>query len=118
MTATAEFVVPKSIPMTEPLTFSWPPSAYPRANMAGALNAGVHRAAEAARGKNFDEVRHLCLLKHDAMPLTVRDNLEDNIVMCERDAARGDAGDRGMDVEMMGGRVGGIYDVVIEAWTI
>jgi hypothetical protein len=50
-------VVPKSIPMTEPLTFSSPPSAYPRANMAGALNAGVRRAAEAARGKNYDEVR-------------------------------------------------------------
>jgi len=62
MTATAELVVPKSIPMTEPLTFSSPPSAYPRANMAGALNAGVRRAAEAARGKK------------------VRDNLEDNIV--------------------------------------
>ena len=57
MTATAELVVPKSIPMTEPLTFSSPPSAYPRANMAGALNAGVRRAAEAARGKNYDEVR-------------------------------------------------------------
>ena len=27
MTATAELVVPKSIPMTEPLTFSSPPSA-------------------------------------------------------------------------------------------
>jgi hypothetical protein len=57
MTATAELVVPRSIPMTEPLTFSPLPSAYPRANMAGALNAGVHLAAAAARGKNCDEVR-------------------------------------------------------------
>jgi len=63
MTATAELVVPKSIPMTEPLTFSSPPSAYPRVNMAGALKAGVRRAAEAARGKNYDEVREcqVCL---------------------------------------------------------
>lgn len=55
MTATAELVVPRSIPMTEPLTFSSPPSAYPRAN-AGALKAGVNRAAEAARGKNWNAV--------------------------------------------------------------
>ena len=57
MTATAELVVPKSIPMTEPFTFSSPPSAYPRAK-AGALKAGVRCAADATRGKNYDEVRH------------------------------------------------------------
>jgi len=41
--------------------------------MAGALNAGVHRAAEAARGKK------------------VRDNLEDNIIMYvgKRETLRG-----------------------------
>jgi len=85
MTATAELVVPKSIPMTEPLTFSSPPSAYPRVNMAGALKAGVRRAAEAARGKK------------------VRDNLEDSIVDV-RDAAGGDASDRRLGAEMDGGR--------------
>jgi hypothetical protein len=55
MTATAELVVPKSIPITEPLTFSSPPSAYPRTNFEpmGALNAGVRHAAEVARGKNW-----------------------------------------------------------------
>ncbi len=56
MIATAELVVPKSIPMTEPLTFSSLASAYPRENMAGALKAGVRRAAEAARGTNYDDV--------------------------------------------------------------
>ena len=80
MTATAELVVPKSIPMTEPLTFSSPPSAYPRANMAGALNAGVRRAAEAARGKNYDEVRECWNHVGKMQLLTVRDNLEDSIV--------------------------------------
>jgi len=60
--------------------------------MAGALNAGVHRAAEAARGKNFDEVRIMCLFKHEyAILLTVRDNLEDNIIMYvgKRETLRG-----------------------------
>lgn len=53
MTATAELVVPRSIPMTEPLTFSSPPSAYPRTNLEaiGALKAGARHAAEDARGK-------------------------------------------------------------------
>lgn len=49
MTATAELVVPKSIPMTEPWTFS---SAYPRTNLEAiaGLKAGARWAAEAARG--------------------------------------------------------------------
>ena len=55
MTATAEFVVPRSMPMTEPLTFS-PSSAYPRTNdePKGDLMAGAcaRRTAEVARGKN------------------------------------------------------------------
>jgi hypothetical protein len=40
--------------MTEPLTFSSPPSAYPlvKDEPKGFLMAGVHRAADAARGKN------------------------------------------------------------------
>ena len=42
MTATAELVVPRSIPMTAPLTFSFEPSAYPRLNveLKGDLMAG------------------------------------------------------------------------------
>jgi len=64
MTATAELVVPKSIPMTEPLTFS-PSSAYPLTNdeAKGDRMAGARRTAEVARGKK------------------VRDILEDNMIV-------------------------------------
>lgn len=52
MTATAELVVPRSIPMTAPLTFSSEPSAYPRVRN-GVLKAvgWTRRTPEAARGK-------------------------------------------------------------------
>jgi hypothetical protein len=81
MTATAELVVPRSIPMTEPLTFS---SAYPRAK-AGARKAGVQRAAEAARGRSCDAVSVLSGCMGDKDLLTVLDNLEDSIVnVCRR----------------------------------
>jgi hypothetical protein len=51
MTATAEFVVPKSIPMTWPLTFS---SEYFRTNDAlrGDLNVEARKAVD-ARGKSY-----------------------------------------------------------------
>jgi hypothetical protein len=54
ITATAELVVPKSIPITAPFTFSSALSAYPLANdeAKGDLMAGARRTAEAARGKN------------------------------------------------------------------
>lgn len=55
MTATAELVVPKSIPMTEPLTFSPDSSAYPRAandEANGDRMAGARRTAGVARVKN------------------------------------------------------------------
>lgn len=57
MMATAELVVPKSIPMTAPFTFSSEPSAYPRARN-GDLNADgwTRRRAGVARGKTFNEV--------------------------------------------------------------
>ena len=65
MTATAELVVPRSIPMTEPLTFSLESSAYLRTKdeVSGDLKAAVGaRKLEAARGRK------------------VRDNLEGNII--------------------------------------
>ena len=54
ITATAELVVPRSIPMTEPLTFSLDSSAYPRTNdePKGVRRAGARRTAWVARGKN------------------------------------------------------------------
>lgn len=54
ITATAEFVVPKSIPMTEPWTFSPFSVAYPLIHDAprGDLIAGVRRTAGVARDKN------------------------------------------------------------------
>lgn len=53
MTATAELVVPKSIPMTEPLTFSPESSAYRlrKVEPKGDWMAGVRRTAEVAREK-------------------------------------------------------------------
>jgi hypothetical protein len=65
ITATAEFVVPRSIPMTEPLTFSLESSAYLRTKdeARGDLKAAAGaRKLEAARGRK------------------VRDNLEGNIL--------------------------------------
>jgi hypothetical protein len=65
MTATAELVVPKSMPMTEPLTFSLDSSAYPLTNdePKGERMAGARRTADVARGRK------------------VRDILEESIVM-------------------------------------
>ena len=75
MTATAELVVPRSIPMTEPLTFSLESSAYLRTKdeVRGDLKAAVGaRKLEAARGRK------------------VRDNLEGNIfVVVGRELLRG-----------------------------
>jgi hypothetical protein len=84
MTATAELVVPRSIPITEPLTFSSPPSAYPRTNLEamGALKAGARHAA-VARGRIWQRRQYLCGGRRDAAKLTVRDNLEDSIVCVE-----------------------------------
>lgn len=58
ITATAELVVPKSIPITEPLTFSPESSAYLRTNdeRRGDVRAGTRWKAEVARGKNYDAV--------------------------------------------------------------
>jgi len=55
MTATAELVVPRSIPITAPLTFSFEPSAYPRrkVELKGDLMTGcADRTAEVARGRS------------------------------------------------------------------
>jgi hypothetical protein len=83
MTATAELVVPRSIPITEPLTFSSPPSAYPRTNLEpmGALMAGARHAAEVARGKNCHDVSILVVGERKRRQPTARDNLED-IILC------------------------------------
>ena len=80
ITATAELVVPKSIPITEPLTFSLESSAYLRTNdeRRGDVKAGTRWKAEAARGKNYDAVSvgpkscNMCIL-------TDRDILEDSM---------------------------------------
>jgi hypothetical protein len=56
MTATAELVVPRSIPMTAPLTFS---SAYPRLNveLRGDLMVGwARRTDEVARGRKVRDI--------------------------------------------------------------
>jgi hypothetical protein len=69
--------------MTEPLTFSSPPSAYPRTNLEarGALKVGARHAAGEARGKSCADVS-MCVWWAVGWQqrLTVRDNLEDNMV--------------------------------------
>lgn len=96
--ATALLVVPRSIPMTEPFTFSPEPSAYPRTNdePKGDRMAGARWTAEAARGRK------------------VRDILEDNMVagMCGGSAAEEDASNR--EMERGGGRNGWMMVVVDE----
>lgn len=60
MTATAELVVPRSIPMTWPLTFSSPPSAYPLLNeeAMGDLKADERTEGVARSWKHVSEKLH------------------------------------------------------------
>lgn len=90
--------IPKSMPMTWPLTFSSPPSAYPLMNdePRGDLTAGERRKAEDARGSSCERINMSPDECKGHRSRTFFDSREDNMVAAERSSANEERVAQGM----------------------